>query len=191
MKPSSKEAVCEHYIEERPKLTVSEQFMADMVPMIRRQFCPNWDDKAWNTHLWLVQRTVTYPAAWLKKRGLFVTEKRYRMIFLRLLVEVKRKAGGEIRFPPGYLLRCVQDHMSHNADRYNAEGKKARDAVARLLKTVAALPERNPEDELVRTLAEANKLIKPHKRRKTKPEPAPQAAVVPVPAPAAKQVELF
>jgi hypothetical protein len=177
----------ETYVEKRPKLTVSEQFMADMIPMIRRQFCPDWDDHNWNMHLWLVQRTVTYPAAWLNKKSLFVTEKRYRVIFLRLLVEIKRKAKGEIKFPPGYLLKCVQDHMKFNADRYNAEGKKARDSVSRVLKAVSALPVGNREDELVRTLAEASKLITRPKRRKKNPEPAP----APIPEPQKPEIEQF
>src|SRR5689334_7506883 len=105
MKPAIKD-----HVEERPKIGVTKQFMIDMAVMIRGQFCPEWDDHNWNMHLWLVQRAITYPAAWLNKRAIFVPPARYREILLELLQEVKRK-GGAISFPPGYLLKCVQDHM--------------------------------------------------------------------------------
>lgn len=140
--------------------------MADMLPMIRRQFCPHWEDKAWNTHLWLVQRVVTYPAAWLNKRGLFVSPERYRELFLELLQDIKRNARAEMKFPPAYLLKSVQDHMRFNADRYNNEGKDARSLADRALALAAAVPAKDPA-ELVKTLAEVNRLIqRPSRRRR-------------------------
>jgi hypothetical protein len=154
------------HVEQRPSISVSEQFMADMVPMIRRQFCPKWDDKAWNSHLWIVQRAVTYPAAWLNKRGLFVSAERYRELFLELLQDIKRNAREEMKFPPGYLLHCIQQHMRFNADRYNNEGKDARSIAERTLATAQARSGRDP-GELVKTLAEASRLIqKPGRRRR-------------------------
>jgi hypothetical protein len=153
-------------VEERPKIGVSKQFMIDMTLMIRGQFCPDWDDKAWNTHLWLVQRTVIYPAAWLNKRAIFVPPDRYRELLLELLQEVKRK-GGAIKFPPGYLLKCVQDHMRFNADRYNTEGKVARDRLTKLMGTFPTAEAR--PDFLVKTLAAGGEAIQKPKRRRSTP----------------------
>lgn len=158
----------DHYVQERPKIGVSKQFMIDMTTMIRGQFCPDWDDRAWNMHLWLVQRAVIFPAVWLNKRGIFVSPERYRELLLDLFQEVKVH-GGDIKFPPGYLLKCVQDHMRFNADRYNAEGKAARDRLAPLLATFTTAEAR--PDFLVTTLAAASAcLAKPSRRRKAAPD---------------------
>lgn len=157
------------FVEERPKIGLSKQFMIDMTTMIRGQFCPDWDNRNWNMHLWLVQRAVIYPATWLNKRGIFVAPERYRELLLELLQEVKVK-GGEIKFPPGYLLKCVQDHMRFNADRYNSEGKAARDRLAKLLGTFPTAEAR--PDFLVKALAAGGEAIQKPKRRRSTPEPA-------------------
>jgi hypothetical protein len=165
--------VAKDHVDERPKITVSDQFMRDMVPMIRRQFCPEWSNENWNMHLWLVKRVVTYPAWWLNEKGLYVTTARYREIFLKLLQDVKVNAGGVITFPPGYLLKCVQDHFKFHADEYNNEGKAVRDLVARVATAERVTAE--APDELVNTLATAHRLIKPPGRKRSKPAPAAEA----------------
>jgi hypothetical protein len=117
------------YVEDRPKLTVSEvhgRYGADdsatVLPRLGQSQLEHAlvDDPAC--------RHVS--GCGFNEKRIFVPANRYRVIFLRLLVEIRRNAFGEIKFPPGYLLYCIQKHMDFNADSYNAEGKKARDVVA-------------------------------------------------------------
>lgn len=154
------------YSQARDKTTVSKDFMADLLPMIRNQFMPEAEDKYWYGNLWLVQRAVTYPAKWFNERRIFVPPARYREILLDLLQDIKRHMGVP-GCAPAYLLRCVQKHFDFNADRYNDEGKAARDLVGRVVGQLKPGEER--PDELVRTLAAAHDLIKPPRR---KPRPA-------------------
>ncbi len=162
------------YVQPRPTVEVAQEFMVEFTFMIRRQFCPDWSDRAWCQSLWMVRRAVTYPAEWLNERHLLVSAQRYREILLTLIQDIKRNATGEIGFPPGYLLKCVQDHFRFHADEYNAEGKAARDAVARVLdgaKVTAAAP----ADDFVQRLADAHRLIKkPGRAKKAKPAPKPE-----------------
>lgn len=162
------------YVETRPTIELAEEFMKEFTFLIRRQFCPDWSERTWCQNLWMVRRAVTYPAEWLNERRLFVSAKRYREILMTLILDIKRNATGEIGFPPGYLLKCIQDHFRFHADEYNAEGKAARDAVARVLEG-AKVTTAAPADDFVQRLADAHRLIKkPGRAKKAKPAPVVQ-----------------
>lgn len=96
---------------------------------IRSQFYTTTPDKKFFEDRNVLLLAVTWPATWLKERGCTWSAERYFQVLRTILVGIKSHgATGEIRYFPGYLLRCVQDHFRHNSDAYCDEGKKTRNA---------------------------------------------------------------
>jgi hypothetical protein len=76
-----------------------------------------------------------------------------------------------IRYWPGYLMHCVQEHFKHHGDDYYQEGKSVRSALERSMMAFKRIstPEAGPDP--VRQMAQARALISSPKRtRKRAPK---------------------
>lgn len=163
-----------HHVEPRPKIEPSEAVVTRLCYVIRDQLYRDEQKASFYGQLKDIKRCVTYPAAWLNRKGVFVTPERYTELVMNILQEVKRNgATGAIEYWPKYLLKVVQSHFQHSGDRYYLEGKAARDTVGRV---VAALRPCQAPDQFTRDLAAAHAiLMSPGGKRKPK-EATPAAS---------------
>lgn len=74
---------------------------------------------------------LTWPAAWLERRGLFCSPSRYRTLILERLDAI-RTHGDPARYGayfPTYLLKCLQEFFAHHGDHLYDELKHIRNAL--------------------------------------------------------------
>jgi hypothetical protein len=135
----------------------------DLLRNIRGQFYGDLPEKRYHQDRTVLVMAVTWGANWLKERGVSWTTDRYFQTLRDLLLEIKRHgATAEIRWFPGYLLKCVQDHFAHNSDTYCDEGKKALHAWERALgkATASAQADAARQDEQkIEVLAQAYRVL--------------------------------
>lgn len=153
---------------------------------IRRQFYPDQDKPYFQQRRELL-RAITYPAAWLKGKGVFLPLDRYERVIMEQLQEIKRHgATDQIRHFPGYLGRCLKLHFQHQAETYYNEGKDLRNLIdltlTRALAQTKAMPARDAETQ-TNALASAHHDIlaagRPRRKKIEKKLPPPN------------QIELF
>ena len=85
----------------------------------------------------MIKKAMTYPAHWLQKRQVPLSEARYRQIMVEIIDTMARMGNLEkVTFISRYVLHCVQEHMKHHGDRYYAEGKAIRNRVNILMTAV-------------------------------------------------------
>jgi hypothetical protein len=114
-----------------------------------------------------LQEVATWPATWLRARGITWTSERYFRTLQGLLVEIaKHGATGEIKYFPSYLLKVFQDHFAHNGDSYCAESKSVRNAVDLALAKVrfADAPLPAAGDNVIDVLAAAHAVLATRRR---------------------------
>lgn len=145
----------------------------ELLTNIRNQFYTEATAKKFFQDRNVLLLAITYPAKWLKERGVTWSSDRYFQTLRDLLQEIKRHgATGQVKYFPGYLLKCVQDHFAHNSDTYCDEGKRMRSAWERALGRAisAAQSKQIQEDErTVEVLAQAHRVLA-IKRRQPKTE---------------------
>lgn len=75
-----------------------------------------------------------------------------------------------MKFWPGYLMKCVQDHWNHHWEDYYEEAKSTRNIAESALLTLGKLPP--PTDLAVQTLAKAHSVLTQNikKKRHCKPQ---------------------
>lgn len=144
------------HIEPRDKQAVPAEIVADLLQAIRGQFYGDLPPERFPQDRRFLTRVVTWPAARLTRQGVTLPPSRYKQIFLAILDGIKTHgATGEIRYWPGYLLRCVQEHWRHHGDDYYEEGKTARSLVEKALRsvTVSEAPRTDPIEALSQVAA--------------------------------------
>lgn len=140
---------------------------------VRQQFFPD-DQKKFYQQQWLILKSLNYPAAWLKKRGVFWPADRYRKLLDTILTEIKRHGDtGNIQYFAGYLAHTIQTHMKHHEEEYYDLGKgfraKADAAAVRIIDGVRVSD--GPQD-ITSALADMTGILKagPKKGRKKAPK---------------------
>ncbi len=116
---------------------------------------------------------VTWPATWLRARGVTWTPERYFATIKGKLREIeqhgKKASGG---YFPRYLLKCLQDHFAHHSDTICAEASSARNAFNQAIGQITAQAARveGQNQTGIDVLAAAHALLaKPRRRAKTQP----------------------
>jgi hypothetical protein len=157
----------------------SDQLISDLLQVIRQQFYPD-DPKQFFQDRRFLLRVVTWPATWCKSRGVFLPEKRYRSIFLDILRGIQNHGStGAVKYWPGYLLHCVQQHFDHHGEEIYAEAKAVRTCIERVFLGIEkAKPERqasNGSDQAVATMAAVNRALRPCRgQAKTRRQASPK-----------------
>ncbi len=136
-----------------------EAMIARLLGLVRGQFCGDLTDKEWFQHRRFIQaKVLLWPAAFMRGKGFTVTAERYEAIMRAILAEIKTHATGEpIRYWPGYLMKCVQDHWKHHWEEYYQEAKSVRAMAENTL--LACRRSGAAEDRGVEALATAQRVL--------------------------------
>lgn len=153
----------------RPKQQVPAEIITDLL-QAARSFYGDCPDK-WHADQHFIKRNVvTWPARWLNSRGVTLPPERYKEIVLEVFQGIKQHGKTEaIKYWPGYLMKCVQDHFRVHGEEYYNEGKAIRNKVeAVMLVTGKAAP---AVADPIAAMAEVNRALgskKTAKKRSTK-----------------------
>lgn len=149
----------------------------ELLRNIRSQFYTGQPEKRFHQDRTVLMMAITWPANWLKERGVTWPADRYFKTIRDLLNQVKRHgATAEIRYFPGYLLKVVQDHFAHNSDTYCDEGKQARHTWERALGKAlgsASVSRMRQDEQVIETMAAAHRILATGKRRAKVPVKPP------------------
>lgn len=148
------------------------QLISQLMAAIRDMFCREWPDKQWGQWFGFIRReVVTWPAAFMAKKGFALSSERYAKVMLDLLKDIRVHGDtGRVNFIPGYLQKCVQNHFPLHWEEYYAEAKSARALTDRAILGLAKAPAAANSERHVETLAEIHKALKAggtKSRRKT------------------------
>ncbi len=160
---------------DRPAQQVPSDIVRSLLAVIRNQFYPDAAlggvaAKQWFQDQQFIRiRVVLWPATWLNQRGVTLEPARYQQILLDIFQDIKRHgATGAVKYWPGYLAKCVQDHFAHHEDEIYAEGKALRTQLERAIATAAAATSRQP-DPVERLAAAHQVLVSSARKRRCKP----------------------
>jgi hypothetical protein len=154
----------------RPKQEVSADLVDRLMAIVRGQFCGQMTGKEWGQHSHFVRRNVIlWPARFIcNKKGFTLPGVRYEQIMRQIFSEIKANmTNAPIRYWPGYLMKCVQDHWRHHWEEYYNEAKAARNVAESTLIALGRLPIRS--DSTVETLASVHKILTAKTKSRTKP----------------------
>lgn len=113
----------------------------------------------------MLKKAITWPATWLRARGVTWSGPVYFKKLGELLREIKAHgATGEIHYFPGYLLKCFQDHFAHNGDTYCNDARTIRNAVDVVFSKVQFRDTPAPQETVIDVLAAAHALLATRQR---------------------------
>jgi hypothetical protein len=113
----------------RPKQQLPVEIIDDLMGSIRNGFYPG-DERWFADQEFIRRRVVTWPAAWLNSRGVTLKPERYKELLLGIIIEIKRCGKTEaVKYWPGYLAHCVQQHFKHHGEEIYEEAKAVRNQV--------------------------------------------------------------
>lgn len=110
---------------------LDERLLGELLAAVRERFYVGKPTAEFHRDQRRLIYALSWPAAWLERRGLFCPPSRYRAIVVAQLDAVRRH-GDPARygaFFPSYLLKCVQDHFAHHDDALHDELKHIRNAL--------------------------------------------------------------
>ncbi len=158
---------------------MTEATQIDLGPIladIRRRFYGRLPEKRFFQDRAMLEYAITWPAAWLRGRGVTWSANRYfATISGKLDAIQKHGTQAATAYFPGYLLKVLQDHFAHNSDAICEEGKAARNAFGLALGKITAATAAQgssvrAEEAVIDVLAAAHSLLaKPRARKKAAP----------------------
>jgi hypothetical protein len=111
----------------------------------------------------LKRNVVLWPARFMVAKGFTVPAPRYESILRSIFSDVAvHGKTGAIKYWPGYLMKCVQDHMRHHWEEYYDEAKSIRSTAEIALLHLGKLQRQN--DPTVEALAAAHKVLTDKRR---------------------------
>jgi hypothetical protein len=151
---------------DRPKQDLPGEIVADLLSAIRGQFYGE-TKQFFQDRAFLLRNVVLWPAKWLNQRGVTLPPARYKAILLDVFTGIKQHGQtGAVKYWPGYLMKCVQDHFIHHGEEYYEEGKSLRTSTERaLLAAAMAGKTHTVAPDPVQSLAQAQRLVALPKRR--------------------------
>ena len=171
-------------VEARPREAIPQEIIQDVLAAIRSACYASNDvaPKQWyQDRVFLLQRVVLWPAGWLHKRGVSLPPARYKEILLGIIKDIRiHGQASTVKYWPGYLAKCVQDHFKHNEDNLYNEAKAFRAVLERTLgiAKLAAVPQTPSSLDPVRQLEELRRLcIVPKRRRPQLPPTGKQLSL--------------
>lgn len=140
--------------------------MHRLLNLVRGQFCADLGDKEWFQQVRFIQaKVLLWPAAFMRSKGFTLPVARYEAILRQVFLEIKQHGQtGAIRYWPGYLMKCVQDHWRHHWEEYYQEAKSVRALAEQALLAGRATA---PEDRGVEALGIAQRVLARRTRKRT------------------------
>jgi hypothetical protein len=157
---------------ERPKQDLPADIIGDLMTAVRNGFYPGND--AWFAdQSFIRRRVVTWPAGWLNKRGVTLKPERYKEILLGIFTEIKRHGQtGTVKYWPGYLVHCVQEHFKYHGEEIYNEAKALRNKVEAALLAGKRATDCRQGNDPVAALALVHQTLTAAHKRKQKPSAA-------------------
>jgi hypothetical protein len=157
----------------RPTQPVPADLVDRLMAIVRGQFCGDMAGGEWGKHSHFVRlKVILWPAGFVRKKGFTIPAERYESIMRAIFEGIKgNMTNAPIRYWPGYLQKCVQEHWQHHWEDYYREARSAQALTEAGLQTLGKLPAR--PDGAVDAMA-ATAAILAHKRQQRRKKPAPQ-----------------
>jgi len=155
-------------IQARPKQPVASEIKDNICDFISRHYYPGERVKFLKDQTFLLREVVLWPAKWFNSRGVTIPGQRYQDLMIGggkppgILMDALRY-GDPPKYPPAYLMACVQRHFDVNGERLYDEAKSVTWAVDRVLSGLRAAGTA-PAADPIRDLARAADLLKVKKR---------------------------
>ncbi|HYE32894.1 MAG TPA: hypothetical protein VEH27_15815 [Methylomirabilota bacterium] len=154
----------------RPQQQTPAEIVNDLLAAIRNQFYADVPTKKWAQDSAFIRRNVVlWPASWLNNRGVTLPPARYKEIILGVLNEVKiHGRTAVVKYWPGYLKHCLQEHFKHQGERYYDEAKALRASIETALQMAGSA---TAKVDPITAMAEARRdLLKQPRRAPSKPK---------------------
>jgi hypothetical protein len=148
---------CSH----RKAATGAESTAEDLLELVRVHFYAGSQPAQFLRDRRMLLYTVTWPAVWLERRGLFCSQRRYRALIQERLDAI-RAHGEPARFGayfPSYLLKCLQDFFDRHGDDIYVELKHVRNALESLQASLVFTPRESEQSCRIGALAAAHRIL--------------------------------
>jgi hypothetical protein len=146
-----------------------EGAIPELLEVLRRRFYARQPPS--HFHRGMLLYALTWPAGWLDSRGLTCSPARYHALIVDRLDAICSH-GDPTRYGaylPSYLLKCLQDWFQHRSDDLYAELKHIRNALDRILGSVASTSEVQLHARHIELLAATHRLLHPQRKRPVAP----------------------
>lgn len=160
---------------DRPKQDVPADIVNRLLATVRSQFCGDMIGEEWGKHSHFVRRNVImWPAHFVcNAKGFTIPADRYEKIMRTIFNGIKVHGKTEaVKYWPGYLMKCVQDHWRHHWEEYYEESKASGNLAQAALVALGRLP--NRQDGVVQSIAMAHGILATKAKTKRKKHLAEQ-----------------
>lgn len=154
-----------------PRAVATQETPADLVndlmTAVRNGFYGE-DPEAWFAQQHFIKRNVIlWPASFVIRKGFTMAPERYKAALLEVFQGIKQHGQtGAVKFWPGYLMKCVQDHFKIHWEEYYTESKSIIAKVDQALFAASRATEAQRGPDQVQSLASAHAVLVANKRRK-------------------------
>lgn len=144
--------------------------MNDLLTAVRNGFYGE-DPEAWFKDQHFIKRNVIlWPASFVVRKGFTMSPERYKSAVLEVFQGIKQHGQtGAVKFWPGYLMKCIQDHFKIHWEEYYQEAKAIRTKVDLALFAAQRATDAQRGPDLVESMAAAHSVLKTRRSAKVKP----------------------
>ncbi len=154
----------------KPTQDTPADLVNDLMQAVRSGFYENAGDQWFKDQAFLRRNVVLWPAGFVVGKGFSMTPERYKGVMLEIFQDIKRHGKtGAVKFWPGYLMKCVQDHFKIHWDEYYQEAKSLRMKLDQAMFAARSATEAQRGPDLVESMAAAHSALKAAKKAKQKP----------------------
>lgn len=149
-------------------LSLPNGLVEGLLAVVQRRFYTAHSSRDFHRDRRMLLSALTWPAAWLERRGLTCSAPRYHALVVERLAAIAEH-GDPARYGayfPTYLLKCLQDWFQHHGEELYDELKHIRNALDQVLASArfAATVQRDARD--VELLASAHRLIRAQREKR-------------------------
>lgn len=149
----------------------ADSLLNNWLHRLKNQFYPDTPKEFYQQRSILIT-AITHPARWLNDREVRLPEARIDAILTDILWGIMHHGDtARIGYFCRYFLKAVQDHMTHQGERYYEEGKSLRfilDTALENLSKKQAAKLSDAQDQTTAELAALNRLVQSTRLKKKK-----------------------
>jgi hypothetical protein len=151
----------------RPRQEADADLVGRLLGIVRGQFCGELTTAQWCKLVPFIRKNVIlWSAQFVQGKGFTLPPARFEAILQGVFLGIKRHGQtGEIRYWPGYLMKCVQDHWKHHWEEYYVEAKSVRSIAEMALVNSGRVTQ---VDCTVEALAKAHQALGGSRRKKSR-----------------------
>jgi hypothetical protein len=153
---------------DRPRQDTPEDLVNRLLGFVRGQFYGDMTAKKWGQDAHFIRHyVILWPARFMLGKGFTIPASRYESIMREIFLDVIHCGKTDtVKYWPGYLTHCVQEHWHHHWEEYYGEAKSMRAKVEALLLRCKPVPR---EDRTVEALALAHQVLTAKRRKIQRP----------------------